>query len=74
MEQQLPGPQESGLAQKIFVGAAGSVVTAAGVVMFVTPGPGIILVLAGMTLLSREFAAPRRVMHRIRERWAPHRR
>ncbi len=58
----------SGAARKVAVAVAGSVVTAAGVVMLVTPGPGIIAVLAGLGILGSEFAGPRRALNRLRRR------
>ena len=58
----------SGTARKVGVAVAGSVVTAAGVVMLVTPGPGIIAVLAGLGILGTEFPAARRTLNRLRRR------
>ncbi len=65
-----PAPQEptSGLIRKTGVAVAGSAVTAAGVVMLVTPGPGIITVALGLGILSSEFQAPRRFLTRIKDR------
>jgi hypothetical protein len=45
--------------RKLAVGAVGGAVTVAGVVMLVTPGPGVIVTFAGMTILAREFPAVR---------------
>jgi hypothetical protein len=58
--------QPSGVVRKIAVGAAGSTVTAAGVVMLITPGPGILVTLAGLGILSSEFPAARRTLDRLR--------
>lgn len=58
----------SGLGRKIAVGAAGSVVTAAGIVMLVTPGPGILSIAAGLAILGSEFPRARRLLDRIRRR------
>ncbi|MDJ0952974.1 MAG: PGPGW domain-containing protein [Acidimicrobiia bacterium] len=65
-----PAPDEatSGLVRKTGVAVAGGAVTAAGVVMLVTPGPGIITIALGLGILSSEFEAPRRVLTRIRNR------
>ena len=58
----------SGTVRKVAVAVAGSAVTAAGVVMLVTPGPGIIGVLAGLGILSTEFPAARRTLDKLRRR------
>ncbi|MCP4965610.1 MAG: hypothetical protein GY926_10270 [bacterium] len=60
--------EPSGTVRKAAVAVAGSVVTAAGVVMLVTPGPGIIGVLAGLGILSTEFPAARRTLDKLRLR------
>jgi hypothetical protein len=60
--------RDSGIGRKIAVGAAGSVVTAAGIVMLVTPGPGIVVTLAGLGILGSEFPAARRALDKIRGR------
>jgi uncharacterized protein (TIGR02611 family) len=48
----------------------GLVLIAAGLVMMVTPGPGIAAILAGLALLSTEFAWARRVLDWVRRRFA----
>ena len=48
----------------------GLVLIAAGLVMMVTPGPGIAAILAGLALLSTEFAWARRVLDWVRHRFA----
>lgn len=58
----------SSLGRKIAVGVAGSVVTSAGVVMLVTPGPGILAILGGLGILGSEFPAARRTLDRLRRR------
>lgn len=58
----------SGTARKVAVAVAGGTVTAAGVVMLVTPGPGIVGVLAGLGILSTEFPAARRTLDKLRRR------
>lgn len=57
-----------GTARKVAVAVAGGTVTAAGVVMLVTPGPGIVGVLAGLGILSTEFPAARRALDKLRRR------
>ncbi|MDX2467691.1 MAG: PGPGW domain-containing protein [Acidimicrobiia bacterium] len=59
---------ESGTVRKVAVAVGGSTVVAAGVVMLVTPGPGIIAVLAGLGILGTEFPAAKRALNKIRLR------
>ena len=64
-----PDRQEpSGLIRKTGVAVAGSAVTAAGVVMLVTPGPGVITIALGLGILGSEFRTPRRVLNRVKDR------
>lgn len=57
--------------RKVAVGLVGGVVLAAGVAMLVLPGPGLVVVAAGLAILAIEFAwaqrARRRVEHRARK-------
>jgi len=53
--------------RKAGIGALGGLVIAAGLVMLVTPGPGILVTLAGLGILGREFPAARRQLRRLRE-------
>jgi len=46
---------------RIAVLVVGVVVTAAGLVMMVTPGPGLLLIAAGLGILATEFAWARRL-------------
>jgi len=52
--------------RKSAVAVAGGAVTAAGLVMLVTPGPGIIVTMAGLGILGREFPSARRRLNRLR--------
>jgi hypothetical protein len=47
---------------------AGGTVLVAGVALLVLPGPGLLLVLAGLLILSREFPAVNRYVEPVRER------
>lgn len=58
--------ESSGLLRKTGIAVAGSAVTAAGVVMLVAPGPGIITVAVGLGILGSEFETPRRFLNRIK--------
>lgn len=46
----------------------GAVLLVAGLVMLVTPGPGLLAVAAGLAVLAREFAWARRLLDRVRVR------
>lgn len=50
--------------RKVAVALGGSAVAAAGVVMLVTPGPGILTILAGLRILGKEFPGLKRVLDR----------
>jgi uncharacterized protein (TIGR02611 family) len=52
--------------RRIFRIVAGFTLLAAGVVMLVTPGPGWVVILAGLGLLGAEFVWARRLMNRIK--------
>ena len=67
-EPSLNEQSSSGLVRKTGVAVAGGAVTAAGVVMLVTPGPGLITIALGLGILGSEFKAPRRALNRIRDR------
>ncbi|MDJ0960395.1 MAG: PGPGW domain-containing protein [Acidimicrobiia bacterium] len=56
----------SDAARKVIVGSVGGTVTAAGLVMLVTPGPGILVSLAGLGILAREFPGAERQIQRLR--------
>lgn len=59
-------PGLSDAARKVVVGSVGGVVTAAGLIMLITPGPGILVSLAGLGILAREFPGAERQLQRIR--------
>ena len=58
----------SGLLRKTGVAVAGGAVTAAGVVMLVTPGPGIVAIAVGLGILGTEFRRPRQLLDRVKDR------
>ena len=47
---------------RIFIGAIGGLITVFGAIALVGPGPGILIVLAGLGILATEFAWAARVM------------
>lgn len=52
--------------RRIFLIIAGFTLLLAGVVMLVTPGPGMLVIFLGLGLLAAEFVWARRLMERIR--------
>ena len=49
-------------AKRAVVAVAGFALLAVGVVMLVTPGPGLVLIVAGLAILATEFAWAERVL------------
>ncbi len=54
--------------KRIFVIVAGSAVLIAGVAMLILPGPGLLVIVAGLAILATEFAWAERWMLRVRKR------
>ena len=54
-------------ARRIVVAVVGATVLLIGVVMIVTPGPAIVVIPVGLTILSIEFAWARTWLKRLRE-------
>ena len=54
-------------ARRIAVLLLGFVLLAAGVLMLVLPGPGVLVTMAGLALLATEFAWARRLLARMRD-------
>jgi uncharacterized protein (TIGR02611 family) len=52
--------------RRVFLVIAGFTLLLAGVIMLVTPGPGIAAILLGLGLLAAEFVWARRLMDRIK--------
>lgn len=50
------------------ISVVGSLLLVAGVVMLVTPGPGLLAMAAGLAILSREFAWAHSLLERVRLR------
>src|SRR5512132_1549979 len=57
-----------GLARKVIFGLAGGLLLIAGVALLVLPGPGLLLVLAGLIVLANAFPAMRRFVAPVRKR------
>jgi len=54
-------------ARRIAVLAVGSTVVLLGIVMLVTPGPGLVVIPVGLAILSVEFAWARLWLRKVRE-------
>jgi tellurite resistance protein TerC len=52
--------------RRVFLIIAGFTLLLAGVVMLVTPGPGMVVIFLGLGLLAAEFVWARRLMNRIK--------
>ena len=52
--------------RRIFLIIAGFTLLLAGVIMLVTPGPGMVVIFFGLSLLAAEFVWARRLMNRIK--------
>ena len=59
-------------ARRIAVLTVGSTVVLLGIVMLVTPGPGLIVIPIGLAILGVEFAWARLWLHRVRESISDH--
>ncbi len=62
------GQPRSSFVRKAATAGVGGAVTAAGIVMLVTPGPGILVSLAGLGILAREFPSAAAAVERLRGR------
>lgn len=56
------------IARRIVIAVIGGTVLLAGIVMLVTPGPGLIVIPAGLAILGLEFAWARHWLSKVRER------
>ena len=53
--------------RRVFLIIAGFTLLLIGIVMLITPGPGMVVILLGLGLLAAEFVWARRLMERIKE-------
>ena len=54
-------------ARKVVIAVVGFTIVLLGLVMIVTPGPGWLVILLGLSILSAEFVWARRLMKRIKK-------
>lgn len=59
-------------ARRIVVAVVGATVVLIGVVMLLTPGPGLVVIPLGLAILSIEFAWAKLWLKRVRERISEH--
>jgi len=59
------------VARRIVVGTIGGTVVLVGIVLLVTPGPGVLIIAAGLAILAIEFAWARVWLSRIRDSVTP---
>lgn len=55
--------------KQVFIGVVGGIVLLAGVIMIPYPGPGWLVVFAGLAILSTEFAFAERILARVRQKY-----
>jgi uncharacterized protein (TIGR02611 family) len=60
--------QKTGLARRVLVTVAGVALCVLGIALLVLPGPGLLLVLAGLVLLANEYPWARRMTGPVRRR------
>lgn len=58
------------IARRIVVATVGTTVVVIGLIMFVTPGPALVVVPLGLAILAFEFAWARRLLRQMRDRAA----
>lgn len=57
-------------AKRIIIAVVGFTLLLLGIVLFFTPGPGLAVILLGLTVLGAEFVWARRLLRRLRRRSA----
>lgn len=56
------------LARRIVIGVVGATIVLIGVIMLVVPGPGLVVIPAGLAILSLEFAWARVWLRKVRKK------
>ena len=54
--------------RKIIIALAGGLLVAVGIIMLVTPGPGLLVIAAGVAVWAAEFVWAERLLERVRAR------
>jgi Putative transmembrane protein (PGPGW) len=68
MSSSRPRTHQPGFGKRVACAVAGSVLVVVGIVLLVLPGPGLLLVLAGLLVLSHGFPAVERFVDPVQER------
>ena len=68
MQQVKQQSEKTGLARRVLVTVAGGALCVVGIALLVLPGPGLLLVLAGLVLLANEYPWARRMTGPVRRR------
>jgi hypothetical protein len=55
------------IARKLIVAVLGSTVLALGIALIVLPGPAVVVIPLGLTILGSEFLWARRLLHRVKQ-------
>lgn len=71
MRRKPPGSISSRVARRIVIGVIGATVMLVGVVMLVTPGPGIAALIIGLAILGTEFVWARYWLSRLKRSVSP---
>ncbi|MEY3148926.1 MAG: hypothetical protein RL029_200 [Actinomycetota bacterium] len=66
IRQQIKSTPYGSLIWRVFVGVVGGLVTIIGTVFLFAPGPGLLVLLAGLGILASEFAWASRAMHKTK--------
>jgi uncharacterized protein (TIGR02611 family) len=56
--------------KRVAVSVVGAALVAGGLVMMVTPGPGLLLIVAGLAVLATEYVWARTMLDRVKEKAA----
>jgi uncharacterized protein (TIGR02611 family) len=64
--QQLPATIAIRQTRRLVIAVIGGIVLGAGLVLLVTPGPGFLVVILGLTILSWEFSWAKRLLHQAK--------
>ena len=61
-------PETVRQARRVIILVGGFTLVACGVIMLITPGPGSLLILGGLSVLAIEFVWARRLLKKVKDR------
>ena len=67
MRERMKSTVYGSLVWRLFIGVIGGLITVAGVVMLFAPGPGLLVLLAGLGMLATEFAWAATALRRTKD-------